>query len=42
LGLLQDRSSIPLADSDSFKENLEWGLVLLACVEKKHWVACEL
>jgi hypothetical protein len=21
---------LPLADSDSFKENLEWGLVLLA------------
>jgi hypothetical protein len=33
---------LPLADSDSFKENLEWGLVLLARVEKKHWVAREL
>jgi hypothetical protein len=27
---------LPLADSDSFKENLEWGLVLLARMEKKH------
>jgi hypothetical protein len=27
---------LPLADSDSFKENLEWDLVLLAQVEKKH------
>jgi hypothetical protein len=26
----------------SFKENLEWGLVLLAQVEKKRWVACKL
>jgi hypothetical protein len=33
---------LPLADSNSFKENLEWGLVLLARVEKKHWVAHEL
>jgi hypothetical protein len=33
---------LPLADSDSFKENLEWGLVLLARVEKKCWVAHEL
>jgi hypothetical protein len=33
---------LSLADSNSFKENLEWGLVLLARVEKKHWVAREL
>jgi hypothetical protein len=33
---------LPLIDSDFFKENLEWGLVLLARVEKKHWVAREL
>jgi hypothetical protein len=33
---------LPLADSDSFKENLEWGLVLLVQVEKKYWVACKL
>jgi hypothetical protein len=47
LGFLRDRSTwtdkkLPLADSDLFKENLEWGLVLLAQVEKKYWVAREL
>jgi hypothetical protein len=41
-GLPWTDKKLPLADSNSFKENLEWGLVLLARVEKKHWVAREL